>query len=82
MKTHDLKTTSQFFEAIVSDAKRFELRKDDRGYSVGDRLVLREWSASSGYTGRKVVRIVTSILYALDFPQGLQPGYCAMSVSP
>lgn len=41
---HDLKTAPEHFEAVWSGAKTAELRKDDRGFSVGDVLRLREWS--------------------------------------
>lgn len=41
--THTLKTWPVFFEAILSEQKRHELRKWDREFSVGDVLRLREW---------------------------------------
>lgn len=59
--------------------KRFEFRKDDRGYEVGDVLTLREWDpATEQYTGDDILRIVT---YKLDGGKfGLPDGYCIMSV--
>ena len=47
MREHDLKTWSPFYAAVASGAKTFELRKDDRNYSVGDVLLLREWDPLS-----------------------------------
>lgn len=40
--THELKILSEFFEAVTSGRKQFEIRKNDRDYKVGDQLVLRE----------------------------------------
>jgi len=41
---HVLKTDPEVFEALVSGRKTYELRRDDRGFAVGDRLTLRETS--------------------------------------
>jgi len=41
--THALKTWPAFFEAVLCEDKRHELRKWDREFSVGDVLRLREW---------------------------------------
>ena len=37
---HTLKCISPYFEDVRAKRKRFELRKDDRGFAVGDTLVL------------------------------------------
>jgi hypothetical protein len=42
MKTHELKTDPVGFDAVVEGRKKFEIRFDDRGYEVGDELVLRK----------------------------------------
>ena len=41
-RIHELKTWPQFFDSIVDGTKTFELRKDDRGFEVGDAVLLRE----------------------------------------
>jgi hypothetical protein len=43
MTTHSLKTWPGPFAAVLSGEKTHEVRKNDRGYAVGDRLELREW---------------------------------------
>jgi hypothetical protein len=40
--THKLKTIQPYFDDIISGKKEFELRRDDRGFRVGDRLDLFE----------------------------------------
>lgn len=39
---HELKILPEYFEAVVSGNKRFEIRKDDRNYKKGDILRLNE----------------------------------------
>lgn len=46
--THCLKTTPEYFEAVQSGAKTFELRReDDKTFDVGDTLMLLEWDFMS-----------------------------------
>ena len=42
-KTHDVKIASSYYEDIISGKKKFELRKNDRGYKVGDSLKMLEF---------------------------------------
>jgi hypothetical protein len=44
MTTHRLKTHPGPFADVEAGRKQFEIRKDDRGFAVGDVLVLEEWS--------------------------------------
>lgn len=41
--THELKTWPEFFEAIQSGKKKFEVRKNDRDFKTGDTLLLKEY---------------------------------------
>jgi len=61
---------------MVSGAKNFEFRKNDRGFEKGDLLTLREWNPETGYTGKWIAVRVTWILKE-GF--GLPEGYCIMS---
>lgn len=74
---HELKIWPEFFEPTLTGEKTFELRDDDRGFFVGDTLLLREWTKDNGYTGREIFVEVTYILSGLPW---LQAGYVAMSV--
>lgn len=40
MTKHILKLNDRYFDAVANGTKAFEIRKDDRGYRVGDTLVL------------------------------------------
>ena len=37
MTTHTLKICKKYADAVMSGAKTFEIRKNDRGYKVGDK---------------------------------------------
>jgi hypothetical protein len=76
---HELKLWPEFFEPVKNESKKFELRKADRDYKVGDVLILREWSPETEeYTGRILKREVT---YMISGPKlGLEEGYCILSL--
>lgn len=77
MKTHELKTVHPHFDHVCSGAKRAEIRRDDRGFAVGDVLVLREYDpATDSYSGRRVEVRITHVLSGFA---GLAPGYAALS---
>lgn len=89
MKEHELKTDKEVFEAVFNEFKNFEIRKNDRGFQVGDKLVLLETSytgeeMSKGkpleYTGRIVTAYVN---YMLSGPKyGLMDGWCILDITP
>ena len=82
MTTHELKTWPGPFEAMWQEQKRFELRPDDRGFQVGDRLWLREWNPDTGeYTGRELRDVVVKFVLRGKTAErfGLRSGYCVMS---
>lgn len=71
---HELKTFSLYFDQIFWNIKKFELRKNDRDFQVGDFLVLREYDpVKQEYTGRSVTRRVTYCLYGgvFDLPEDM-----------
>lgn len=86
MKVHELKILPEYYKAIMHMGKSFELRKDDRGFEVGDRLRLRKYDTSLnssgepyGYTGEVIVATITYILR--DVPQyGLRDGYAILGL--
>lgn len=74
---HELKIYPQYFDAIISGKKTFEVRKNDRKFHVGDVLVLKEWD-NINYSGRTVRANVT---YMIDDKfVGISPGYVVMGI--
>lgn len=85
MTTHDLKTRPEYFVAILDGRKTFELRRNDRDFRVGDRLVLREWvDPLVGYTGRVETRRVAYKLPMDGYAHftGLDLGYAVLALAP
>jgi hypothetical protein len=79
---HELKTWETYFNALVSEEKNFELRKNDRGFLVGHELLLREYSPDSQtYTGRTLRRKITFVLEGSEAEIfGLKPGFCILAL--
>lgn len=50
MTEHILKTDSDVFQAVQRGIKKYEIRFDDRGFKVGDMLILCE----TKYTGEEM----------------------------
>lgn len=72
---HELKIAPEFYREIVARKKTAEIRLNDRGYSVGDIVVLRPFDEV--ILGEGVVREITHILHHHEFP-GLAPGYAML----
>lgn len=77
MTIHELKILPEYYDAVRCGDKRFEIRKNDRGFHTGDILRLKEWDGEN-FTGEELDVLVRYILY--DFTGGLQDGYCIMSI--
>ncbi len=77
---HFLKTWPEYFAALARGDKRFELRKDDRGFALGDILILQEYDpAEREYTGKE---LTFRISYILRDGEWLTPGYVALGLRP
>lgn len=85
MAEHILKSWPRFFQEIKRGERTHELRRNDRNYTVGDYLVLREYDPeTSTYTGEQLRVHVTSMTSA-EMPcavsdQGLHPEFCILSI--
>lgn len=75
--THELKIRPDYFNAVSEGRKKFELRRNDRDFRVGDIIVLREWTGIR-YTGRS---IGCRVDYILEGYEGLDPDYAILSIT-
>ena len=76
MTEHILKIAPEYFEAVDSGAKTFEIRINDRDFKVDDIVILQEYIANNReYTGQTLTR---SIGYVTDFAQ--HNGYVVFSL--
>lgn len=74
---HTLKCDTIPFQAIIDNLKKFEFRKNDRGFELGDQLTLIEIDSKFNRTGRACI---VDIIYMLDKGYGIPEGYCVMSI--
>lgn len=71
-----LKIWPEFFQDVIEGRKVFEVRENDRPYSIGYRFVLGEWDPTArAFTGRTFGP--RRITYLTDF--GLKPGFVAFA---
>jgi hypothetical protein len=65
-------------KTLLDLGQNYELRKNDRDFKMGDKLLLKEYDPkTSKYSGNYVLRSVDYIMYGGKF--GLSEGYCIMS---
>jgi len=95
MAEHELKTWPHLFDAIKDGRKRFDIRRNDRGFQTGDILTLRKydptpvgdglarmhgWSPPAvGYLDEPPLRM--RITYVLS-GFGLKENYVALGIEP
>ena len=80
--THLLKTWPEYYDQVAKGNKKFELRKDDRPFKVGDNIVLQEYimdGDNSRYTGAVLYRRIRYILRDAE-GFGLKKGYCILGL--
>ena len=76
-RVHHVKIRTEWFELLQSGAKPCEIRKNDRGYEIGDRIVLHEITATADGdkpTGRELVRRISLVVET----EGIAEGYCLL----
>jgi Domain of unknown function (DUF3850) len=83
MTIHQVKSWSHLFDAIVSGAKAYDLRKNDRNYQIGDELVLARYDNIAGrFTGdvcKRTVSYITSSTTPCAVSSAVLPNeYCIL----
>jgi len=88
-RVHELKCWPDPFQAILDGRKRFEFRRDDRGYAVGDILDLHEWDPHTRYYRRVEVDGISVyrahrvlVTYILRGQHGVPDDFVVMSIEP
>jgi hypothetical protein len=78
---HRVKCWPEPFAAVVSGAKLYEIRVNDRDYRVGDVLWLEEWSPETAtYTGDFWKKTITYMTPGGAW--GLPDGLCVLGLAP
>ena len=72
--THELKCISPYFEAVQIGDKKFEIRKDDRCFQKGDKVILRHYDQEHCCYVPDSVEIYLTITYVCHFEQ--KEGWC------
>lgn len=75
---HELKIFPDYFKAIISGEKTFEIRKNDRPFQKGDLLALNEWDWNN-YTGNSCLVYVDFIM---NSPEYVKEDMVVMSIKP
>jgi ribosomal protein S17 len=78
-KTHFLKTINPYFGQVWDLNKKFEFRKNDRNFKIGDIVYLQEYYPLNKYFSGSEIKVkITSLLK--DF-EGINKDYCVFSFS-
>lgn len=78
MKLHELKIKDEDFKEVLRVNKRFELRKNDRDYQVGDLIHFVDIDGNPSYN-EKLVFQITSVLQNVQ-EYGLDKDYCILEI--
>ncbi len=84
---HQLKIWPEYFEAVQRGSKRFEIRKNDRDYQVGDILILSCFDPDTNSyiredDGAFIKTIAAYITYIAQGVFGLPEDIAVMSIEP
>ena len=67
MVIHRLKILPEYFEAQKNRVKTFEIRKNDRNFKVGDKLMLYEINSKTKQKTGRVLEV--QVTYMTDYSQ-------------
>lgn len=76
---HELKCNRQYLRDITDGRKLFEVRRDDRGFEVGDLLFLREFDDGQ-YGESSIEARVSYLLRGGKF--GIEDGFVVLGIRP
>ena len=74
---HKLKILPQYYDAVLSGKKPFEVRENYRGFQKGDGLRMRKWDAKAEcYLNCSLTATITYVHSGL----GVAPGYVVLGL--
>lgn len=76
IRMHELKCVKWSFDALTEGVMTYGIRRNDRGFQVGDFLRLRLWEPETGYSGEP---LYAKIQYINDYAH--QPGMVVMGIA-
>lgn len=86
MNTHKVKSWPDLFASLISGDRQFDLRRNDRGYKVGDLIVFQEYDDRKRvFTGMELSRRITYVMDgvgvgSIEPLRGLQHGFVILSL--
>ena len=82
MRMHDIKCWPMHYDRLIDGSKRFEVRKNDRDYQVGDKLWIREWDPKAReYTERDIVFLISYIMSPHSCMAAMQSDFVILSLN-
>jgi hypothetical protein len=75
---HHLKTLPEYFDAVRRGDKTFEVRRNDRHFTEGDRVVLQRFSPVTGDLGDELKFEISYVLHGGQF--GIMPGWAVLGL--
>jgi hypothetical protein len=81
IREHVLKCWPEYFDAIQTGLKTFDVRCNDRDYRQCDILVLERYDPAYGYTEphKELRKVITYVLAGGQF--GIEPGYVVLGLA-
>ena len=85
MTTHRLKICIKYADATMNGTKTFEIRKNDRGHEVGDKIVSDVATNKDHFVGEAARHPLNGATYRIDYIlddfEGLAQKYAAPAIS-
>ena len=77
MNRHELKCEPGHFRDVQLGLKKYEVRRNDRDFKVGDEIELVEYHVHFGELGG---RLKAKIIHILHGGYGLKPGFVVLGI--
>ncbi|KUE73341.1 hypothetical protein AUQ37_02630 [Candidatus Methanomethylophilus sp. 1R26] len=80
-RVHHIKIRNDWYDMLLTGKKTCEIRRDDRGYEIGDKVCLHEVIPTAGgdeATGRMLTRRISLVIKT----EGIAEGYCLLCFAP